>query len=438
LENIEFLGLVDNAYTKVPYAGDRKSNFIDLPNSHYDPIEGQQVMEKALETVVSLEKYGFDGGGVSEQHNGPIGLWGNPMLAAGWLAARTDRMKILINGPILNAYQSPVRLAEEIALADTLSKGRLIVGLPMGHGMQYHSTGMNPATARERHREAHDLMIQALYEDGPTEWKGKYFHIPYVNMWPRPTRKIDFMLPGGGSIETQQLAAQRRYAYQCVLSPLAVMEKNMNRFRDFCREEGYEPAPNQSTAVLSLHVAETDAIARREVESLEVWGYQNFFRSASHDNFPPGYVSVDSMRAMKGGYRSTPMDQLTYDDLLENRWLLAGSPETVTGMLHEVIERLGLGRVVLALTTGIKPKWMVDKMLTLFSEEVLPNFRPSGKPLVTADQRSGYTTNLEYSVRRKKDVPEPTAIIDGQRVNVLTHRLEETDPDLATYAAATT
>jgi alkanesulfonate monooxygenase SsuD/methylene tetrahydromethanopterin reductase-like flavin-dependent oxidoreductase (luciferase family) len=413
MTNIEFLGLVDNAFINVPFAGERKSNFIDLPNKYYDPVEGQRVMQQALDTVISLEKYGFDGGGVSEQHNGPIGLWGNPMLAGAYVAARTQRMKILINGPIINNYWSPVRLAEEIAIVDTISNGRLVVGLPMGHGMQYHSTGMNPATARERHKEAHDLMVAALYQEGPFEWKGDFFHVPYVNLWPRPTRRIPMLLPGGGSVETQQLAAQRRYAYQCVLSPLAVMEKNMTRFRDFCREEGYEPDPTQSAAVISVHVAESDAVARREVESLEEWGYQNFFRSPFHDNFPPGYVSLASLRGMKGGYRSTPMEKMTYDLLTENRWLVAGSPTTVTDQLGEVIERLGLGRVIVGLNTGIKPQWMMDKVLTLFSGEVMPHFRPGGKPLVTEADRTGYATNLEYAATRRTDVPRPTVARDG-------------------------
>ncbi|HWH26591.1 MAG TPA: LLM class flavin-dependent oxidoreductase [Pseudolysinimonas sp.] len=437
MTDIEFLGLVDNAYINVPYAGDRKSNYIDLPNRIYDPVEGQRVMDDALDVVVSLEKYGFDGGGISEQHNGPIGLWGNPFVPATWIASRTERMKILVNGPIMNNYQTPIRLAEEIAAVDTLSRGRLIVGLPMGHGMQHHSTGMNPATARARHAEAHDLLVSALNNDGPFEWNGDFFHVPYVNLWPRPTGPISFMLPGGGSIETQQLAARRRYAYQCVLSPLEVMAKNMQRFRDFCREEGYEPAPEQSAAVITLHVAETDAIAKREVQDIEEWGYQNFFLSPTHDNFPPGYVSLASMRGMKGGYRSKPMNEMTYPELLENRWIVAGSPQTVADGLNEVIEKLGLGRVIIPLTTGLKPKWMVDKVLTLFSEEVLPQFRPAGKPLVSAEDRVGFDTRLEYSVKRRKGHPVPAIVRNGNLLDVNKARLDGVDAVLGPWPGTT-
>ncbi|CAG7600274.1 hypothetical protein ACFPZL_11240 [Leucobacter soli] len=60
----------------------------------------------------------------------------------------------------------------------------------------------------------------------------------------------------------------------------------MGRFRDLCREEGYEPDPRQTAALFNVHVAESDAEARREVENLILWDYQNFFRSVAHDNFP--------------------------------------------------------------------------------------------------------------------------------------------------------
>ncbi|HWH25125.1 MAG TPA: LLM class flavin-dependent oxidoreductase [Pseudolysinimonas sp.] len=412
---IEFFGFIDGAYKNVPWAGERKSNYIDLTNKYYDPIEGQRALSNQLDVLEDLEEYGFDGAVFSEQHNGPIGLGANPMLAGAWLAARTNRMKIVVNGPIINAYQSPVRLAEEIAILDTMTKGRLVFGLPMGHGMQHHSIGINPATARARMAEAHDLLYAALYNDGPFEWKGDFFNIPYVNIWPRPTHKIETILPGGGSLETLQRAAKYRYCYQNALSPRASMVKTMERFRELCREEGYEPTPTQSAALFTVHVAETDAQARREVEELELWNYQNFFRSPGHDNFPPGYVSAASVRAMRGGgYRSTPVHELKYDELLENHWLIAGSPETVTRMLTESIEELGIGRALLGFTTGIKPKWLTDKSISLFAEEVMPKFRADkGKPLVTQEDMTGYRTASEYAALRRPGAHPPTAEVNG-------------------------
>lgn len=415
--DITFHVMIDGAYANVPHSTERASNYINLPNSHYEPHIGQRALEDQLETLVAMERYGYDGVMVSEQHNGPIGLWGNPMIAGTWLAARTNRIKIVVNGPILNRYQNPVALAEEVASLDTLSRGRLVLGLPMGHGMQYHSMGViNPATARRRYREAHDLFIKALTHEGPFSWNGEFFNVPYVNLWPRPMRKPEIMIPGGGSVETLELVAKHRYGYQPVLSPRATILKTLERLRELCRAEGYEPAPSQFAQYMSIHVAETDEQARREVERHELWSYQNFFRSPQHDNFPPGYVSAKSMRGIlsAGGYRSTPLDQMSLDEIEANHWCIYGSPETVAEKLRASLDESGAGTVVLAGNFGTKPRWLAEKSLGLFAEQVLPKFKSE----IPSDGLHGYSSRAQFGTMRSEDLIEPTVILGGEKVTV--------------------
>lgn len=438
-QQVEFFGIVEGGYPNIPYAGDRpkKAAYIDLPNSYYDPIQGQRVLETQLEVLASMEKHGLDGAGFTEQHNGPIGSLPNAVMGAAWLAARTDRMKLLVNGPLMNAYQSPVRLAEEIAFADIISKGRVMVGLPIGLGAQYHSLGMNPATARERHKEGHDLLVKALREPGPFQWHGKYFNHSYVNIWPRPAHEIEFNVPGGGSLETLELAAKRRYTYQTVLNERSAMVATMNKFRDLCRAEGYEPDPKQCAIVMEVHVAETDQEARREVEASLLWNYQNYFEAPMHDKFPPGYTSPRSMRSIMERGFSLDTKSMTYQDLIDNNWVLAGSPETVLASLQQTVKETGAGRVFLGFSLGIKQRWLLEKCLTLFSEQVLPHFRPNGRPLwaePTAPQH-GYRTALEYSVKRRKDAPNPTIVRDGYLVDVTKSHLEGVDDRIRPYRA---
>jgi alkanesulfonate monooxygenase SsuD/methylene tetrahydromethanopterin reductase-like flavin-dependent oxidoreductase (luciferase family) len=427
----EFFVVLDGAYPRVPYAGRRKSNFVDLPNRHYDPVVGQRVLEDQLETAAALEDLGFDGVVVSEQHNGPIGVLGNPMIAGGWIAARTRRMKIGVIGSIVNDYLTPIRLAEEIATVDTMSRGRLIVGLPMGHGMQYHSTGvMNTATGRARYREAHDLLLRAMTEPGPFEFKGDFLHVPYVNLWPRPLQQPHppIWIPGGGSVETLRLVAKHRYTYLAVLSPRPALLKTMARLRELCLEEGYEAAPHQIAQNIAVHVAESDAQARREVEAHELWVYQNFFRSPMHDNFPPGYTSAQSLANMlEGGYRSKPLSELTYDEIVDMGWLVAGAPETVASRLRELMEEAGTGRLVIGANNGSKPRWLALKSLTMFAEEVVPRLRPGGSPTWKDAPVAAYETNTEYGARRPADDPPPTVagLVDGALVDVSTAHVEE-------------
>ncbi|MFE7835109.1 LLM class flavin-dependent oxidoreductase [Streptomyces sp. NPDC057474] len=430
MTDYEFNVLVETPFPNAPYAPKRKSNYIDLPNTHYDKVLGQHALDDQLHTIRTLEDLGFDGVIVSEQHNGPIGSLGNPMLAAAYAAASTRRIRIGVVGPIINDYLSPLRLAEEIATLDTMSRGRFFFGLPMGHGMQYHSTGvMNPATSRRRFREAHDLLMAAFTRPGPFEWKGEFFNIPYVNLWPKPLQEPHptVFIPGGGSVETLQLVAKHRYVYQAALSPRAGLLRTVETLRNLCREEGYEMDPRQLALVVTVHVAESDEQARREAEAHELWTYQNFFRSAPHDVFPPGYISETSLRrAMAGGYRSTPISELSYDQIVDNGWLIAGSPETVARKLKDYLDEMGAARLVLGMNSGTKPRWLADKSMTLFAEEVIPRLRPGGLPPEHEGRRFAFETNSEFGARRPTDATAPTASFGtGGLVDVSTAHVPE-------------
>ncbi|WP_091470977.1 LLM class flavin-dependent oxidoreductase [Paenarthrobacter nitroguajacolicus] len=440
-QDVEFFGLIESGYPNVPYGPDRdsKSLYVDLPNHEfYDRMAGQRAIETQLENLVYMEKLGFDGAFITEQHNGPIGLLPNVLVAGAWLAARTSRIKLVLGGPLLNAYQSPIRLAEEIALVDTLSNGRVVVGLPMGLGQQYHSLGLNPATARERHNEAYELLSKALTEPGPFTWRGKYFNQNYVNVWPRPAHDIEFFLPSGGSLETLQLAAKRRIAYQSVLSDWGTIAKTLEKFRDLCREEGYEPNPRQSTAIVEVHVAESDEIAKREFEGPALWTYQNYFEGALGDNYPPGYTSPRSYQAiLESGYR-LDFKALTYKDLTDHNMVISGSPSTVKEKLEEFIEKTGVGRVGLTFGVGSKKDWLLRKTMTIFAEEVMPHFRSKGLPLSETDDkdnRYGYRTALEYSSKVSPDLLDPTIVKEGYLHNAYTYRQEGFDSRIQPHAS---
>lgn len=426
----EFFVLLDGAYPRVPHASNQpKSNFIDLPNEHYDRVDGQRVLEDQLKTFVLLEELGYDGGLVSEQHNGPIGVLGNAMLAGAWLAGQTSKIKIGVTGPIINSYLSPVRLAEEIAAVDIMSRGRLLLGLPVGHGMQHHSIGMmNPVNTRARYREAHDLLVAALTRPGPFEWNGEFYQVPYVNLWPKPLQEPhpSITLFGGGSYETLDLIAKHGYGYNPIgLRGVDSVKKVFNRLHELCEGYGYTADRSQFWGNVSIHVAETDAEARREFEAHELWTQQNFYHSQLHDSFPPGYLSESALRGLYAGesYRSKPISENTYDELLERGALIAGSPETVTERLSEYIDELSIGRMILGFNTGSKPRWMINKALTIFAEDVLPKLRKGNPP--AEPKLHGYGSLAEYGVMKDRSRPNPSAYINGEKYDVSTYHVEE-------------
>lgn len=431
---LEFFIAIDNPYVWIPRDPERESVAVDLPTSNYHGNYGRLTLQEVAENAEWVEKLGFDGALIFEQHGHPVGLIGNAMVGAAWLASITSGIRICAVGPILNFYTTPIRLAEEIALVDNVSNGRLTVGLPLGIGAQYHAVGvMNPAQARARHHEANELLVKAFTDPGPFAWEGDFFNIPFVNLWPRPLQKPypPILIPSAGSRETLEMAAKYRYAYQTTLLPLPAMVRACELFRELCNAEGYEPDPTQITIVVPVHVAETDAQARKELEPALTWRYQNIYRFPFHESFPPGHVSDRSLRAMMaGGYRSQGNDpgSFSYDDVIDRGLVIAGSPSTVMEKLHELTEAVGAGRIISTMQAAM-PRWMQYKALNLFATEVVPAFRePDGLAGWQRQAPPGHRTAAEFAAGRPKPAGRPTALIDGREVDVRTAHLDGDEP----------
>src|SRR5262249_15782989 len=137
-----------------PYL-DAPSHYPDS-NALFDPVRAQQVYAEHLDQMVLYEDYGFDAIGINEHHAKPYGLMPSPNLIAAPLSQRTRRIKIAILGNLPALHDNPVRLAEEIAMLDCLSGGRLISGFVRGVPQEYLALSGSLDGARERLREAWD------------------------------------------------------------------------------------------------------------------------------------------------------------------------------------------------------------------------------------------------------------------------------------------
>src|SRR3954453_18516301 len=157
------------------------SAWMDFPNAQFDPRAGHELYNRYLDELEMAERLGYDGVCVNEHHQNAYGTMPAPDLVAAWIAARTERIPIGIIGNALPLHANPLRVAEEVAMLDVISGGRIISGFVRGTGMEYFSSGVNPAHSQERFWEAHDLIVRAWTERGPFAWEGKPYRLPYVN-----------------------------------------------------------------------------------------------------------------------------------------------------------------------------------------------------------------------------------------------------------------
>ena len=160
--------------------------WVTYPNSNFDPVKGHELYNRYLDELEYAEDLGFDGVCVNEHHQNAYGLMPSPVVMASALARQTKRVKIAILGNAFGIRDHPQTLAEEHAMIDCITGGRLISGMVRGLGCEYYSMGANPAFSHDRFHEAHDLVIRAWTEEGPFAFEGKHYHFEYVNSWPRP------------------------------------------------------------------------------------------------------------------------------------------------------------------------------------------------------------------------------------------------------------
>jgi alkanesulfonate monooxygenase SsuD/methylene tetrahydromethanopterin reductase-like flavin-dependent oxidoreductase (luciferase family) len=182
-----------------------RSVWVDVPSSLFDPKVGHRAYNDYLDELEYAESVGFDGICVNEHHQNAYGLMPSPNLIAAALARRTSRAKLVIMGNSVALYDPPTRVAEEMAMLDCISGGRIVAGFPVGTPMDtVYAYGKSPATLREKYYEGCKLVLRAWTEPEPFAFNGKYTQLRYVNVWPRPIQKPHppVWIPGGGSVET--------------------------------------------------------------------------------------------------------------------------------------------------------------------------------------------------------------------------------------------
>jgi alkanesulfonate monooxygenase SsuD/methylene tetrahydromethanopterin reductase-like flavin-dependent oxidoreductase (luciferase family) len=153
-------------FNRVPYMGPARQGVWPVPGDTFSADIAQASMEASLEQFQLADELGFDWVSVAEHHYAPFSLTPNPMVLAGAITQRVRRAKIALLGatiPILN----PLRVAEEFAMLDVLTGGRVVAGMLRGTPNEYVTYATNPAETRERFEEALKLIVRAWTEPQP-------------------------------------------------------------------------------------------------------------------------------------------------------------------------------------------------------------------------------------------------------------------------------
>lgn len=350
----------------------------------FDPEIGSDLYRTYLSQLTYCEELGFDSVGLNEHHYTAYGLMPSPNLMAAALIERTEDIEIAIMGNVLPIRGNPIRIAEEIAMLDNLSDGRILSGFVRGVPTEYAAYNINPNQSRERFSEAWDIIEQAWTADEPFDWNGDFWKYEDVYIWPRT--KQDPYPPLWMPAESQQsieFAAQRKVPTGNIYVDTQTIVEGFEYYRKVAREEhDWEPDEDYFWLPRMTYVAETDEQAREEAEDALEYFYDcllgGLYRSGALQQVGESRYREESSfdYAEKAPDKGKKAMNFDFDELLKTGEIVVGSPETVTAEIERQYEEVGgFGRYVGLFQFGDLADNLVNKNLELFTDEVMPEIR---------------------------------------------------------------
>ena len=375
-----------NSYvTEEDLERDQTESYMTFPNRYFDPQKAHILYNQYHEQYAHADEVGFDGIMTNEHHNAYWCMKPAPNLDAAVLCKVTTRCKIAILGNVLPITENPVRLAEEIAMLDVYSGGRIISGFVRGEPIESLQANINPTENRERFEEAHDLIIKTWTTPGPFRWEGKYYHHRIVNPWVLPMQKPHppIWYPGVSSVESVTWAAERGYGYMSLNTLMDVALQSKQIYRDTARKAGFEAGPEHFGYLVRAFVADTDEKAQ-ELGRHFLWNGR-FRTMGPKEHFdPPGYRSRESAKifARRLGAQGIATEGIaakgiakapsTYEEQQEAGTLIIGSPTTVINKLKLIKEQLDPGYLLIWGYEGPVPHDAAMRSIELWGREVIP------------------------------------------------------------------
>ena len=363
----------ETAYPDLPPADTYDSVRVTLPNRLLDPERAASWWDEYLAEGQAADELGLDLM-VNEHHSTATCMNAAVPLTAAILARTTKKARILILGNPIANRRDPVRVAEEMAMLDIFSRGRLEVGFVRGVPYEVAAANSNPVGMSERLWEAHDVIKLAwTSHDGPVNWQGKHFEHRQINIWPRPYQQphppiwVSTLSQSGA-----RPVGERGYVVATFLTGVENTRSVFDGYREgwSSRRDGEVPPDRLAYAGL-VHVGETDDEGMAGGEKL-TW-YITSNKAPSQFMDPPGYRPPAARVAAARGVMATSLKGLTLEQLIDRGVLFAGSAETVAGQIKRFCDEVGgFGHFLVMGQSGHMRKDETIASLTRLARNVRP------------------------------------------------------------------
>ena len=368
----------EDAYPYLPDQDSYESIRVNLPNRNYDPVKGADLYHMYLDMWCAADELGLEIMN-NEHHQTATCVVPAAPLMLSILARETKRARLLILGnPIANRNQ-PVRVAEEMAMIDVLSRGRLECGFVRSVPYEAAPANVMPFRGTERLWEAHDLILKAwTTHDGPFNFEGRWYHSRQVNIWPRPYQQPHPPVwVTVGSAGTAKPVAERKYVGAVFLAGYPRIRPVFDGYREHYLAAHGTEAPLDRLAYCALMYINKDEKKAREGAEKVLW-YMTSNKVAPQWNNPPGYhpppIAAQIMKGARGGAGIPLKPKL--DDQMARGNVFAGTPDQVYEQIKAFWEYSGgFGHLLMMGQAGFLSFEDTIRSMTLFSNEVYPRLK---------------------------------------------------------------
>jgi alkanesulfonate monooxygenase SsuD/methylene tetrahydromethanopterin reductase-like flavin-dependent oxidoreductase (luciferase family) len=334
------------------------------------------VYQSDVQQMLAAEALGYHSVWIAEHHFNDYGLCPAPPVMAAFLAARTSTLRLGMGVSLLPLHH-PVDLAEQLAVLDILSGGRLDVGIGRGGTLQdYQTFRSERADARRRIEEGIALM-QQCWTGAPFDFSGQFHATERLHVRPRPVQRPHPPLFIAANSEDSVLSAARLGlpTLSAFFVPVDELRRRRPLYRDTARAAGRSDGEiadleRRSWGMRVVHVAPSrqDALGGTEAAFMSYQRKMAVLRSEATGGSVPNSFDRSLLRLR------------TFHDYLEDGWALIGTPAEVRDGLQQYAEATGLRRVMLVMALPGLDTALALRSMRLFAEEVAPAMTPIATP----------------------------------------------------------
>jgi natural product biosynthesis luciferase-like monooxygenase protein len=346
-------------------------NFLENPAGKSE----RQVVEEQRYLSIRAEECGFDSVWLVEHH---FSDYGHCVSAAAMLAALSSATRLvrLGSGVLPLPFQNPIRIAEEYALIDLLSAGRLEFGVGRGFQPQeFRGYGVDQPDSRAIFKEALEIILQAWTRD-TVDFSGAHFKIAGLKVRPKPLQKPHPPV-WMAAISPESFTYAGEHGFNLMCAPMMSadgndLERNLQTYRAALRSRGHDPASKEIAAMLMVYVAEDAAKAEAEFAQPALWCYRAVSDSVGASpgiNPAPSYERYSALSEY--GARTS------WAQIRDSDAVVWGTPAQSIEKIESLQRRLGLTTLLCWMRVGMLDHRKVLDSMSLMQDYVIPRFRRS-------------------------------------------------------------